>query len=301
HEGLRPYGGTFLIFSDYMRPTIRLAALMKQPVIYVFTHDSVGVGEDGPTHQPIEHLASLRAVPNLFLIRPADGAETAGAWRVALERDGGPTALALTRQKVPQLERSGLSAEEGVLRGGYVLADLPEDAGATARPDLILIATGSEVHVALEAGRRLAGEDLRVRVVSLPCWELFEAQPEDYRAEVLPRDVTARVSVEAGSPLGWERYVGRDGVIVGIDRFGASAPGDVVLEKLSFNPENVVRQARKLLRRGVEADAAGSAERRSPAGHAGGKGTRNPGSSGKGGTGEADHGNGSSRGRARRR
>jgi transketolase len=250
HGGLRPYGGTFLIFSDYMRPTIRLAALMKQPVIYVFTHDSVGLGEDGPTHQPVEHLASLRAVPGLVVIRPADAAETVVAWRVALERTEGPTALVLTRQKVPHLERGGGASAEGLARGGYVLADLGEK-GRT--PALILIATGSEVHVALEAAHRLARAGTPARVVSLPSWELFEAQPAGYRAKVLPPSVTARVSVEAGSPLGWERWVGREGAIVGIDRFGASAPGDTVLEKLGINVENVVRRSRRLLKEAAPA------------------------------------------------
>jgi transketolase len=259
HGGLRPYGGTFLVFSDYMRPSIRLAALMKQPVIYVFTHDSVGLGEDGPTHQPVEHLASLRAIPNLAVIRPADPAETAVAWRAALERTDGPTALALTRQKVPHLprgaeaggsgddrgdRRTGGSAER-LLRGGYVLAELPDSKGL---PDVILIGTGSEVQLALEAARRLADEDgVQARVVSLPSWELFERQSAGYRDRVLPPAVAARVSVEAGRPLGWERYVGPEGAIIGLERFGASAPGEVALQKLGFNLENVVERARRVL------------------------------------------------------
>ncbi len=261
HGGLRPYGGTFLIFSDYMRPSIRLAALMKQPVIYVFTHDSVGLGEDGPTHQPVEHLAGLRAIPNLVVIRPADAAETVMAWRVALERKDGPTALALTRQKVPSLERGGDGSAKALLRGGYVLAELPD---LDALPDVILIGTGSEVQLALGAARRLAEEGTRARVVSLPSWELFERQSAAYRESVLPREVKARVSVEAGSPFGWERYVGDEGAIVGIDRFGASAPGDVVLEKLGFNVQNVLQRARRVL----ESSRKAKAGEPSPAGRA---------------------------------
>jgi transketolase len=281
HGGLRPYGGTFLVFSDYMRPPIRLAALMRLPVVYVFTHDSVGLGEDGPTHQPVEHLAALRAVPNLVVIRPADPAETAAAWEVALERGDGPTALALTRQKVPHLERGSAAAGE-LARGGYVLADLPD---ASAPPELILIATGSEVHVALEAARRLAADGARTRVVSLPSWELFESQPREHRDAVLPPAVRARVSVEAGSPLGWERYVGSAGAIVGLDRFGASAPGATALERLGFNADNVVGVARRVLdsARTSSARPRGSeAERESPAGHAGAAGANRKASSADG-------------------
>jgi transketolase len=269
HGGLRPYGGTFLVFSDYMRPTIRLAALMKQPVVYVFTHDSVGLGEDGPTHQPVEHLAALRAIPNLVVIRPADPAETAAAWRLALERGDGPTALVLTRQKVPHLERSGLDAQEGVARGGYVLAEFPD--GGRPDPDLLLLATGSEVHLAVEAARRLGDEGTRTRVVSLPSWELFDAQPDAYRASVLPPAAKARLGVEAASPLGWERYVGGEGAILALERFGASAPGTAALENLGFNVENVTREAWRVLRRERGGEPAGSAARReSPAGLAGG-------------------------------
>jgi transketolase len=282
HGGLRPYGGTFLVFSDYMRPPIRLAALMRLPIVYVFTHDSVGLGEDGPTHQPVEHLAALRAVPNLVVIRPADPAETAAAWEVALERGDGPTALALTRQKVPHLERGSAGAGE-LARGGYVLADLPDASGP---PELILIATGSEVHVALEAARRLAADGARTRVVSLPSWELFEAQPRERRDAVLPPAVRARVSVEAGSPLGWERYVGSAGAIVGLDRFGASAPGATALERLGFSADNVVRVARRVLdssRTSPSARARGAeAERESPAGHAGAAGANRKASSADG-------------------
>jgi transketolase len=280
HGGLRPYGGTFLIFSDYMKPSIRLAALMKQPVIYVFTHDSIGLGEDGPTHQPIEQLAGLRAIPNLVVIRPADAAETAVAWRAALERKQGPTALALTRQKVPHLEHAGDASAKALLRGGYVLAELPDLDGP---PDVILIGTGSEVQLALGAARKLAEEGTRARVVSLPSWELFEAQSAAYRESVLPRSVKARVSVEAGSPLGWERYVGDEGAIVGLNRFGASAPGDLVLEKLGFTVTNVLQQARRMLDASRKARDGGSsppgrtkarASRASAAGHTGGPKSR---------------------------
>jgi len=244
YGGLIPYGGTFLIFSDYMRPAIRLAALSHIHVIYVFTHDSIGLGEDGPTHQPIEQLASLRAMPNLTLIRPADATETAVAWRVALEHRDGPVALALTRQKVPVLDRAQFPPAELLRMGAYVLSD--PDAGP---PRLILIGTGSEVHVALEAARRLAARGIGARVVSMPSWELFERQPPAYRLEVLPPSVTARVAVEAGSPHGWERYVGPDGAVIGMTRFGASAPYQVLMEQFGFTAENVAAQAVALLER----------------------------------------------------
>ncbi len=242
HGGVIPYAATFLIFSDYMRPPMRLAALMGLRVIYVFTHDSIGLGEDGPTHQPVEHLMSLRAVPNMTVIRPADATETAEAWRAALLRADGPTALALTRQKLPVLDRSTLAPAAGALRGGYVLWQ--SDHG---RPDIILIGTGSEVHLALEAGRLLAGEGVRTSVVSLPSWELFEEQPAEYREAVLPSDVRARVAVEAGITIGWEHYVGLDGAVVGLDHFGASAPGPVLFEKFGITAERVLEQARALL------------------------------------------------------
>lgn len=242
HGGVIPYGGTFLVFSDYMRGSIRLAAIMKQKVIYVFTHDSIGVGEDGPTHQPIEHLAALRSIPNLRVIRPADGAETVAAWKVALEHQDGPVALVLTRQSVPHLPRQSVSAEEGLARGGYILADATK-----GEPDLILIGTGSEVQWAMNAQQELAKDNISARVVSLPCWELFEAQSQSYRDEVLPPNITKRLAIEAGVPLGWERYVGFNGTIIGLDRFGASAPGGLVMEKLGFNTDNVVQQAKALL------------------------------------------------------
>ena len=233
-HGLRPYGGTFLVFSDYLRPSIRLAAMMGLPVIYVFTHDSIGLGEDGPTHQPVEHLMALRAIPNLAVIRPADGNETAQAWRVALERRDGPTVLALTRQALPQIA----PVRNGLARGAYVLAEAEGDS-----PDLILIATGSEVTLALEAREKLIEEGIAARVVSMPSWKLFDAQPDDYRALVLP-DGVPRLAIEAGLPLGWERYVGDGGRVIGLDRFGASAPYGILLEKFGFSVENVVQQAR---------------------------------------------------------
>jgi transketolase len=244
HGGVIPYGGTFLIFSDYMRPAIRLAALSELPVIYVFTHDSVGLGEDGPTHQPIEHLAALRAMPQLTVIRPADANETAVAWRVALQHRQGPVALALTRQNLPIFDRAEMAAADGLERGAYVLLDAPD-----GRPDLILIATGSEVALAVEARQRLAAQGVQARVVSMPSWELFEQQPQAYREEVLPPAVTKRLAIEAGVPQGWHYYVGPEGDVLGLTRFGASAPGQVVLDKLGFNVANVVARALRLLGR----------------------------------------------------
>ena len=242
HGGMvRPYGSTFLIFSDYMRPAIRLSALMNIPVAWVFTHDSVGLGEDGPTHQPVEHFMALRVIPNLTVIRPADANETSVAWRSTLEAEG-PVAMLLTRQNLPVLDRTGLAAAEGALRGAYILAD-PDG----AEPDAILIATGSEVAVALEARALLAEQGIATRVVSMPSWEIFDAQDEEYINSVLPPDVEARVSVEAGVTMGWERYVGSRGVSVGVDRFGASAPGERVLSELGITPENVVNAALDLL------------------------------------------------------
>lgn len=245
--GLIPFGGTFLTFSDYMRPAIRLAALSEVQVIYVFTHDSVGLGEDGPTHQPIEHLAALRAIPHLFLIRPADSAEVSEAWRIAILRRHAPTALALTRQKVPVIDRKRFAKAEGLRRGGYILAEAETTDGKVATPKLILIATGSEVSLTLEAREKLQAEGVPTRVVSLPCWELFDEQSKEYRDEVLPPWITARLSIEAGVCLGWDRYVGQSGAIIGLDRFGASAPGDVALSELGFNVENVLNHARALL------------------------------------------------------
>jgi transketolase len=243
HGELIPYGGTFLVFTDYMRPPIRLAAMMDLPVVYVWTHDSVWIGEDGPTHQPIEHLAALRAVPNLTLIRPADANETAAAWRVALEHGDGPTGLVLTRQSLPVLFETRLDASKTVARGGYVLVD------SSGEPNLILIASGSEVHLALEARDLLSRKGVGVRVVSMPSWELFEAQPESYRKSVLLPEVMARLAIEAAVPLGWERYVGAEGAMMGLDRFGASAPYRDLMEKLGFTAEAVAERALQLLGR----------------------------------------------------
>jgi transketolase len=241
HGGAIPYGGTFLVFSDYMRPTIRLAAMMELPVVYVFTHDSVGLGEDGPTHQPVEHLPALRAIPNLIVVRPADATETVEAWRMALEYPAGPVALLLSRQKLPILDRTVLAPAEGLKRGAYVLAD------TDGTPDLILIASGSEVQVALDARERLGAQGVKVRVVSMPSWELFERQPSEYQAQVLPPEVTSRLAVEAAVPLGWERYVGPQGHVVGLNRFGASAPYKIIFEQLGFTGENVALQALAVL------------------------------------------------------
>jgi transketolase len=242
HGGIvKPYGSTFLIFSDYMRASVRLSALMELPVVWVWTHDSVGLGEDGPTHQPVEHYAALRAIPHLWVIRPADANETVAAWRVALERDDGPVALLLSRQNIPVIDRSETAAADALEHGGYVLWE------AGGPPTLILIATGAEVDPTLAAARALAAEGTSVRVVSMPCIELFEAQPASYREEVLPRRVTARLAVEPGASLSWWRWVGSDGDVLGLDRFGASAPGTTVLEKLGFSTENILARARALL------------------------------------------------------
>ena len=238
--GLIPYGGTFMTFSDYMRPSIRLACLSEVQVIYVFTHDSVGLGEDGPTHQPIEHLAALRAIPHLFVVRPADVHEVREAWRLAILRREAPTALALTRQKVALIDRKKFAAAEGLRRGGYVLAESEGEAR------LIIIATGSEVSLALEAREQLQTDGLPTRVVSMPCIELFAEQTEEYRNDVLPPSITARLAVEAGIRQGWDRYTGPKGDVVCLDRFGASAPGDVALKNLGFNVENVVKRAKAL-------------------------------------------------------
>lgn len=243
HGGVRPYGGTFLIFSDYMRPAVRLAALMHAPSIFVFTHDSIGLGEDGPTHQPIEHLMSLRTIPNLVVLRPGDANEVAQAWRAAILNDSGPSAFALSRQNLPTLDRTKYASAEGVLKGAYVLSD------SEGTPDIILIATGSELQHIVAAGETLAEEGVKVRLVSMPSWELFEAQPESYRQEVFPPAVTKRLAIEAGVTLGWERYVGPEGRVIGIDHFGASAPANILMEEFGFTAENVLKQARQLLGR----------------------------------------------------
>jgi len=241
HGGLLPYGGTFMVFSDYMRPPVRLAAMMGLPIVYVWTHDSAWLGEDGPTHQPVEQLAALRAIPNLVMIRPADANETAAAWRVALERRDGPTGLALTRQKLPVLFETNRSPADTVARGGYVLAD------SSGIPDVLLIASGSEVHVALEARDVLAQKGVAVRVVSMPSWELFDAQSKSYQESVLPPEVTARLAIEAGVTQGWAKYVGPSGDVIGRDRFGASAPYKVLMEKFGFTGEAVAERALRLI------------------------------------------------------
>jgi transketolase len=243
HRGVIPFGATFLTFSDYMRPSIRLAALSAAHVIYVWTHDSIALGEDGPTHQPVEQIASLRAMPNMVVIRPGDANETVEAWRIAMRHTGGPVGLVLTRQKLPVLDRTRLAPATGTARGAYVLID----ADPNAAPELILIATGSEVSLVLAAHQQLSGEAVRSRVVSMPSWELFEAQSIEYRNSVLPPSVGARVSVEAASPFGWERYVGPTGAIIGVDRFGASAQGPVVMAQYGFTVEHVVATARTVL------------------------------------------------------
>jgi transketolase len=243
HGQVIPYGATFLIFSDYMRPAIRLSALMEAHSIWIFTHDSIGLGEDGPTHQPVEHISSLRAMPNLMVIRPADANETAVAWRVAVQRHSGPVALILTRQALPVLDRSRYASASGLAKGAYVLSDVEGE------PDLLLIATGSEVQLALQAQEKLLAEKgVRPRVISMPCWELFAEQPKEYRDQILPPNIRARLSIEAGASLGWARWVGNEGDSIAVDRFGASAPGPEVMEKYGFSVENVVSRALALLR-----------------------------------------------------
>lgn len=240
HGGTIPYTATFMMFYDYMRPPVRLAALMGIHVIFIFTHDSIGVGEDGPTHQPIEQLMGMRLVPNLVTIRPADATETVEAWKVAIERRNGPTALVFSRQALPVLDRTTLAPASSLRQGGYILWQ------PAKIPEVILMATGSEVHIALEAGKVLQEKGVSARVVSLPSWKMFEAQPVAYRNEVLPPSVTARISIEAGVPLGWERYVGLNGITIGISRFGASAPGNIVYEKLGITVQRVVNEALKI-------------------------------------------------------
>ncbi|MBA7484841.1 Transketolase [subsurface metagenome] len=241
HGGIIPYTATFLIFYDYMRPPVRLAAMMGQRVIYIFSHDSVGLGEDGPTHQPIEQLTGLRSVPNLTVIRPADATETVEAWKIALRRRQGPTALILTRQKLPVLDRTVLAPASEVQRGGYTLWQ------ATASPEVILISTGSEVHIALESGKLLQEKGVAARVVSLPSWELFDAQPTEYRNSVLLPSLQARVSMEAGITLGWEKYLGSEGIAIGLDHFGASAPYKKIYEQFGLTAEHMADEAVHLL------------------------------------------------------
>jgi transketolase len=242
HRGVIPFGATFFVFSDYMRPAIRLAAITRLPVIYVFTHDSIGVGEDGPTHQPVEHLAALRAIPHLTVIRPADANETAVAWKVAVEHREGPVALILTRQNVPIFDRTRYASAEGLRRGAYIMAEADN-----GEPDIILIGTGSEVQLVLAAREELAKKGIAARVVNMPSWELFDRQSRAYRESVLPPEVTARLAVEAGVPQGWHRYVGLSGDVIGLERFGASAPYQVIMQHLGLTVENVVARALRLL------------------------------------------------------
>ena len=244
HGGTIPFGATFLTFSDYMRPPIRLAALMGIQVVYVFTHDSLALGEDGPTHQSVEQVASLRAIPQLMVIRPGDANETAVAWRVAVETRDRPVALILTRQNVPTLNRSEFASADGLHRGAYILADVPQ-----GNPQIILIASGSEVGLIVAAHQKLQEQQISVRLVSMPCWELFEAQSRDYRESVFPPSVRARLAVEAGVTQGWHRYVGDRGDVIGVDRFGASAPGPVVMREYGFTVEHVCRRAMALVKR----------------------------------------------------
>jgi transketolase len=241
HKGVRPYGGTFLVFADYCRPAIRLAALMKLPVIYVFTHDSVAVGEDGPTHQPVEHFAALRAIPGLIVIRPADATETAAAWRLAIRTANAPVALILSRQNLPVLDRSRYPSATMLAKGGYVLSD------SKGAPDVILIGSGSEVYLCLEAQVLLAKKNVAARVVSMPSWELYERTTQQYKDTVLPPQKTARLAVEAGVSMGWERYVGSTGAVIGINRFGASAPGSLVLKKYGIHASAIVSKAMQLV------------------------------------------------------
>jgi transketolase len=242
HGGFIPYGSTFLIFSDYMRPTIRLAALSGLHLVHVFTHDSIALGEDGPTHQPVEHLASLRAIPNVSVIRPGDANETAVAWKVAVETRDRPVLLVLTRQDVATFYRERYSSAEGLRRGAYVLSDTTD-----REPQLILIASGSEVGLILAAAERLQNDGISVRCVSMPSWDLFEAQPKAYRDEVLPPRITARLAVELGVTQGWQRYVGERGDMLGVERFGASAPAETILREYGFTVDNVYKRARALL------------------------------------------------------
>lgn len=242
HGGVKIFGGTFFVFTDYLRPAVRLAALMKQPVVYVLTHDSIAVGEDGPTHEPIEQLASIRVIPGLTVIRPADANETSAAWAYALENNDNPVALVLTRQNLPVLEGTDKLAREGIKKGGYIVSE-----AANGQPQGILIATGSEVQLAVASQKALAEQGIHVRVVSLPSWDLFDKQPKEYRDSVIPKTVKARLAIEMAHPFGWDRFVGESGAVIGIDTFGASAPGDRVIKEYGFTVENVVEQFKKLL------------------------------------------------------
>jgi transketolase len=242
HGGLKTFGGTFFVFSDYLRPAIRLAALMKLPVTYVFTHDSIAVGEDGPTHEPIEQLAALRSIPGLSVIRPADGNESTAAWKLAIESTNTPTTLVLSRQDLPILEGAVEDTYEKVSKGAYVLSSSKKETA-----DAILIATGSEVELAVKAQAALAEKGIDVSVVSMPSWDRFEAQTEEYKETVLPRAITKRLAIEMGASFGWHRYVGLEGKILGIDTFGASAPGDQIIKEFGFTVENVITKVEELL------------------------------------------------------
>jgi transketolase len=242
HGGVIPYGGTFLVFSDYMRPAVRLSALSHYPSIWIYTHDSVGLGEDGPTHQPVEQLAALRAIPNLVVIRPGDANEVTEGWKVAISRRQGPTALILTRQAIPVLDRSIYAPASGLQRGAYILADMGDQ-----KPEIILIASGSEVSLITAAGERLAAEGVNVRLVSFPSWELFESQDDTYRNQVLPPDIKSRLYVEAAVSQGWEKWVGDKGYCISIERFGASAPYKTIFEHLGLTVENVTQRAHQLM------------------------------------------------------
>jgi transketolase len=244
YQGLIPFGATFLIFSDYMRPPMRLAAIMDLQVIYVFTHDSIALGQDGPTHQPIEQLANLRAIPNMTVIRPADANETRVAWKVAIGTRNKPIALSLTRQNVPTFDRKRYASADGLVKGAYILSE-----ASGGKPEVILIGTGSEVQLTLTAQEKLQTHGVRARVVSMPSWELFDEQPQGYKDEVFPTEIKARVSIEAGSPQGWEKYVGCEGAVIGINHFGASAPASVLLEKFGFTADHVVEEALTLLKK----------------------------------------------------
>lgn len=242
HSGLRPYVGTFFVFSDYLRPAIRLSALMKVPVTYVLTHDSIAVGEDGPTHEPVEHLAAFRAMPNVSVIRPADGNETQAAWRLAMETNDQPTLLVLTRQNLPTLTNTEELAYEGVKKGAYIVSDSEKET-----PDVLLLATGSEVQLAIKAQADLKQQDIDARVISMPSWDRFEQQPEQYKEKILPKEIKARLGIEMASSLGWHKYVGDEGKVITVDRFGASAPGEKIIEKYGFTVENIVKEVLSLV------------------------------------------------------
>jgi transketolase len=242
HGGIKPYGGTFLVFSDYCKPSIRIAALSHIAPVMVFTHDSIGLGEDGPTHQPIEHLAALRAIPNSIVLRPADANEVAYAWKVAIETKNSPVSLILTRQNIPTFARNEDNPASLVEKGAYILS---KESGES--PDVILIGTGSEVHLCMDAQAQLKEQNIDARVVSMPSWELFEKQDKEYKESVFPKDVTARISVEAGSTMGWQKWIGDNGIAIGIDHFGGSAPYQELMNEFGFTVENVVESAKKLV------------------------------------------------------